>query len=64
MTTKTTTHTTAHHTAAADQLAADLRDRRCCDALDPCRSCQVGRATVQVGRRLAAIPTQRTAVEA
>ena len=46
--------------AHADQLAATLRDARCCDALDPCRPCQVGRMTVQVERVLASIPTQRT----
>lgn len=46
-------------TAHADQLAADLRDRRCCDALAPCRSCVVGGLTVQVGRRLATVPQQR-----
>ena len=57
---------TQHHTTApvltshADQLAATLRDARCCDALDPCRPCQVGRMTVQVERVLASIPTQRT----
>lgn len=51
---------TAHLTSHADQLAATLRDARCCDALDPCRPCQVGRMTVQVERVLASIPTQRT----
>ena len=50
-----TTATTAH----ADQLAADLRDRRCCDALAPCRRCQVGRLTVQVERALVRVPAQR-----
>lgn len=29
------------HTAAADQLSAQVRDARCCDALDPCTSCRV-----------------------
>lgn len=50
-----TTTTTTH----ADQLAADLRDRRCCDALAPCRRCQVGRLTVQVERALVRVPAQR-----
>ena len=49
------TTTTAH----ADQLAADLRDRRCCDALAPCRSCAVGRDTVHVARALVRVPEQR-----
>jgi len=55
-------------TAAADQLAAELRDRRTghaaerCDALDPCSSCTVGRLTVAAARRLASVPAQRTAV--
>lgn len=62
--------TTPAHTAHADQLAATLRDARNfhdgepCDPFTPCRSCQVGRMTVQVERRLALIPTQRTAQEA
>ena len=51
----TTTATTTH----ADHLAAELRDRRCCDALDPCRSCKVGRMTVQVERALVRVPAQR-----
>ena len=50
-----TTAATAH----ADQLAAELRNRRCCDALDPCRRCQVGRLTVQVERALVRVPAQR-----
>ena len=52
---QTTTATTTH----ADQLAADLRDRRCCDALAPCRSCAVGRDTVHVARALVRVPEQR-----
>ena len=47
----------------ADQLAAHLRDARCCDPFAPCRPCVVGRMTVQVERRLAMIPTQRTPQE-
>ena len=56
---------TAHLTAAAEQLAADLRDRRAfhdgerCDALAPCRSCAVGRDTVHVARALVRVPEQR-----
>lgn len=63
--------TTTHLTAAADQLAAELRNRRAydhgeerCDALAPCPSCAAGRLGVQVRRRLASVPEQRTAVEA
>ena len=51
--------TTAATTAHADHLAAELRNRRCCDALDPCRSCKVGRMTVQVERALVRVPAQR-----
>ena len=47
-------------TAHADQLAASLRDARCCDALDPCESCAAARAVVQTVRHVAAIPMQRT----
>ena len=56
----TTTTQPAAITATADQLAADLRDRRCCDALDPCRRCQTGRVTVHVARAMVQIPAQRT----
>ena len=57
----TTTALTAH----ADQLAAELRDRRSdhadhrCDAFDPCQDCRVKRVAVQTVRALAAVPTQR-----
>ena len=57
----TTTALTTH----ADQLAAELRDRRSdhaghrCDALDPCEDCRVKRVVVQTVRALAAVPTQR-----
>ena len=57
--------TTTAATAAADQLAAELRDRRSdhaghrCDALDPCEDCRVKRVVVQTVRALAAVPTQR-----
>jgi hypothetical protein len=47
-------------TAHADQLAAEVRDRRCCDALAPCDRCRVARTMVQVSRKLATVPKQRT----
>jgi hypothetical protein len=40
------------HTAAADQLAAQTRDARCCDALDPCASCRGAALNVRVRRHL------------
>lgn len=33
--------------ALADQIAATLRDARCCDALDPCDDCKGKRAEFQ-----------------
>ena len=51
-------------TAHADQLAADLRDRRCCDAFVPCESCRVARLTVSIIRRLERVPAAAEMVEA
>ncbi len=38
--------------AEADQLAAQARDARCCDALDPCQECRRLRRGVVVRRYL------------
>lgn len=52
-------------TAAADQLAAHLREQRTgheghpCDALDPCSFCSAGRKLVQESRALTRVPAQR-----
>ena len=48
-------------THLADQLAADLTARRCCDALDPCASCKSDRTWAQYARHVARIPEQRRA---
>lgn len=47
--------TTTNHTARADQLVAQLRDARCCDALRPCNSCRVARDEIVVRRHLAGV---------
>ena len=47
-------------TALADQLAAHLRDARCCDALAPCPSCVSRRRVQRAARGVALIPEQRT----
>lgn len=38
--------------AEADQLAAQVRDARCCDALDPCPACRALREGVMVRRHI------------
>jgi hypothetical protein len=48
-----------HLIAEADQLAAQARDARCCDALDPCKSCLRLRQAVVARRYLLRIPQQR-----
>ena len=58
-------NTTAH----ADQLHAEVRDARDCDALDPCTSCRAKTAEVRAIRHAArvaavAIPRPRTALAA
>lgn len=64
------------HTAHADQLHAEIRDARDCDALDPCQTCRDKTATVRAIRhteRVAAmrlslptlmVPTPRTQLTA
>ncbi len=52
-----------HLTAEADQLAAQARDARCCDALAPCDRCRRLRQAVVARRYLARIPAQRTSTE-
>jgi hypothetical protein len=47
-----------HLVAEADQLAAKLRDARCCDALNPCPDCVRLRATVLALRRAVRAPQQ------
>lgn len=49
-------NTTAH----ADQLHAELRDARCCDALEPCEPCREKAAEVRKARReVPVIPAPR-----
>ena len=48
-----------HLIAEADQLAAQARDARCCDALDPCAACLRLRQGVQARRFVLRIPQQR-----
>lgn len=43
------------HTAHADQLHAEVRDARDCDALDPCQSCRSKTAEVRAIRRAAVL---------
>jgi hypothetical protein len=45
------------HTAAADQRVAQLVRARCCDAIDPCDTCRVGRVEVAVRRHLVRMET-------
>lgn len=45
----------SHHTAAADQLAAQVRDARCCDALAPCHTCRRLAMTACTHRHLARV---------
>ena len=49
------TTTRAYHLAAADQIDAELRDNRHCDALNPCRHHEVRRMHAVVHRALAAV---------
>ena len=51
--------TTTARTAHADQMHAEVRDARDCDALDPCASCQVKTATVRSARRVARVEAGR-----
>lgn len=59
--------------ARADQIAATVRDARCCDALEPCGTCRAGAAEVHAihhaarvealtirPRPVVAVPSQRT----
>jgi hypothetical protein len=50
-----------HLIAEADQLAAQARDARCCDALDPCADCLRLRQAVVARRFVLRIPRQRSA---
>lgn len=50
-----------HLVAEADQLAAQARDARCCDALDPCPACIKLRQAVVARRYVVRIPRQRSA---
>jgi hypothetical protein len=50
-----------HLVAEADQLAAQLRDARCCDALDPCQDCLRLRDAVVARRHVVRVPQQRAA---
>ena len=50
-----------HLVAEADQLAAQARDARCCDALDPCPDCLRLRQEVAARRYVVRIPRQRSA---
>lgn len=49
-----------HLVAEADQLAAQARDARCCDALDPCPACMQLRQAVLARRFVTRIPRQRS----
>lgn len=42
-------------TAHADQLAARIRDARCCDAINPCHSCRAMTAEVRAIRHAARV---------
>ena len=50
---------TAAHTAHADQLHAEVRDARCCDALDPCADCQGMTRTVVAIRHAERVAAMR-----
>lgn len=53
--------------ARADQLAATVRDARCCDALDPCATCTAGKREVHAVRhemRVAALTLRFAATSA
>lgn len=41
--------------AHADQVAADLRDSRCCDALEPCDACRATAREVHAARHAARV---------
>lgn len=49
----------SQHTAAADQLSAQVRDARCCDALDPCHTCRGLAMTARTHRHLARLAQTR-----
>jgi hypothetical protein len=49
-----------HLVAEADQLAAQARDARCCDALDPCPECMRLRQAVVARRYVVRVPHQRS----
>lgn len=46
---------TLSRTAHADQLEADLRGARCCDASEPCADCAASIAEARAARRDAVI---------
>lgn len=45
----------SQHTAAADQLSAQVRDARCCDAIDPCHACRGQAMAARTHRHLARV---------
>lgn len=47
--------TIAGLSAHADQLHAELRATRDCDAIDPCTSCRAKAHTVRIARRIARV---------
>ena len=49
-------------TAHADQLAAHIRDARCCDALDVCQPCKSTASEIRTIRHAARVATLRPAV--
>ena len=49
----------SHPVAVADQLAAELRDARCCDPFEPCDTHYAIQRHVWTLRRLTDVPTQR-----
>lgn len=48
-------HSTLSRSAHADQLAAELRDARCCDPRSRCSSCQAKGQEIRAARRDAII---------
>lgn len=50
----------ASHTARADQLHAEVRDARCCDALDQCEECTAKTRTVVAIRHAARVEAARS----
>lgn len=49
-------------TAHADQLHAEVRDARDCDAIDPCESCQGMTTEVRAARHAARVHAHRAAI--